>query len=138
MVDKLNQKITDITEDLNKELELDMSNLDKVIMRLPMIYNNYLQKWYAASRQIDILEIEMSNMWGELYGYYKVSYEFDLTNAELKTMIENNVDRNKVKLKLMQVKTYVEFLEKCLENINNCRWTAKSMIDYHTFITGNK
>lgn len=131
-------KIEEMTEALNKELEFDLTNLDRVLVRLPMLYNNYLQEWYHTARVIDKLEIEMSNMYIELYGYYKATYEFDLTIAEIKTFIDNNVDRNSIKSKLLTAKTYVEFLEKSMENINNCRWSIKSLIDYENFKNGNR
>lgn len=131
-------KIEEMTEALNKELEFDLTNLDRVLVRLPMLYNNYLQEWYHTARVIDKLEIEMSNMYTELYGYYKVSYDFDLTNAEIKTFIENNVDRNKIKANLLTAKTYVTFLEKSMENINNARWSIKSLIDYENFKSGSR
>ena len=131
-------KIEQMVEDLDKELEFDLTNLDKVLVRLPMLYNNYLLEWFNASRAIDKLDIEMSNMYAELFGYYKVHYEVDLTNQEVKSMIENNVDRNIVKSKLVAAKTYVSFLEESMENINNCRWSAKSLLDYENFKSGNK
>lgn len=127
-----------MTAELDKELEFDLTNVDKVLVRLPMLYNKYLQEWFHAARAIDKLEIEMSNMYAELFGYYKVHYEFDLTNQEVKSMIENNVDRNAVRQKLLAAKTYVTFLEKSMENINNARWSAKSLLDYENFKAGNK
>lgn len=131
-------KIEELTAKLDKELEFDLTNLDRVLVRLPMLYNEYLQEWFHAARAIDKLEIEMSNMYAELFGHYKVHYEFDLTNAEVKSMIENNVDRNTVKQKLLAAKTYVVFLEKSMDNINNARWSAKSLLDYENFKAGNK
>lgn len=127
-----------MTLELDKELEFDLTNVDKVLVRLPMLYNKYLQEWFNAARAIDKLEIEMSNMYAELFGYYKVHYEFDLTNQEVKSMIENNVERNTVRAKLLAAKTYVMFLEKSMDNINNARWSAKSLLDYENFKQGNK
>jgi len=131
-------KIEQMVVDLDKELEFDLTNLDKVLVRLPMLYNQYLLEWFNAARAIDKLEIEMSNMYAELFGYYKVHYEVDLSSAEVKAMIENNVERNAVKSKLSAAKTYVSFVEKSMDNINNARWSAKSLLDYENFKQGNK
>lgn len=131
-------RITKMMEDLDKELEFDLSNLDKVVVRLPMLYNKYLQEWYYTSRAIDKLDIEMSNMYAELFGYYKVHYEVNLSSAEVKSMIENNVDRNVVKQKLSAAKTYAAFLEKSMQLITDTRWSMKALLDYNNFIAGNK
>lgn len=131
-------KVEQMSLDLQKELKFDITNLDKVLVRLPYLYSEYLQEWYNASRAIDKLEIEMSNMYAELFGHYKIHFEIDLTTAEVKSMIENNVERNEIKTRLYAAKTYVEFLEKSMQTITDARWSIKSLLDYNLFISGSR
>ena len=131
-------KIEKMILELDKETQFDITNMDSVLVRLPMLYNKFLGEWFNASRAIDKLEIEMSNMYAELFGYYRVHYEIDLTTAEVKAMIENNTDRNKIKEKLSAAKTYVSFIEKAMQSITDTKWGIKNLLEYHQFVNGSK
>ena len=115
---------------IQKLMNIDSNNLDSKLKEIGKLYAIVLKKYKETLYLLNKKEIELSNAWAERYSYYKCDYDFQLTNAEIKNFIDNDIETSELRLEVKNLKTDCEVLEKHLKNIDSLRWDIKSLIEY--------
>lgn len=111
-------------------MNINQNNLDQKLKEIGKLYAIVLKKYKETLYALNKKEIELSNVWAERYSYYKCSYDFQLTNAEIKNFIDNDIETSQLRLEIKNLKTDCEVLEKHLKNIESLRWDIKTLIEY--------
>ena len=115
---------------IQKVMDINQSNIDEKLKEIGKLYSIVLKKYKETLYLLNKKEIELSNAWAERYSYYKCDYDFQLTNAEIKNFIDNDIETSELRLEVKNLKTDCEVLEKHLKNIDSLRWDIKSLIEY--------
>ena len=111
-------------------MDINPNNLDSKLKEIGKFYAIVLKKYKESLYALNKKEIELSNAWAERYSYYKCDYDFQLTNAEIKNFIDNDIETSGLRLEVKSLKTDCEVLEKHLKNIESLRWDIKTLVDY--------
>lgn len=111
-------------------LQINTNNLDSKLKEIGKLYAIVLKKYKESLYALNKKEIELSNAWAERYSYYKCDYDFQLTNAEIKNFIDNDIETSELRLEVKNLKADCEVLEKHLKNIESLRWDIKTLVDY--------
>lgn len=111
-------------------MDIEQNNLDKKLKEIGKLYSIVLKKYKETLYALNKKEIELSNAWAERYSYYKCDYDFQLTNAEIKNFIDNDVKTSELRLEVKNLKADCEVLEKHLKNIESLRWDIKTLVEY--------
>lgn len=111
-------------------MDINQNNLDQKLKEIGKLYAIVLKKYKETLYNLNKKEIELSNAWAERYSYYKCDCDFQLTNAEIKNFIDNDIETSQLRLEIKNLKTDTEVLEKHLKNIESLRWDIKTLIEY--------
>lgn len=115
---------------IQKLMDINPNNLDTKLKEIGKLYSIVLKKYKETLYLLNKKEIELSNAWAERYSYYKCDFDFQLTNAEIKNFIDNDVETSELRLEVKNLKTDAEVLEKHLKNIESLRWDIKTLVEY--------
>ena len=115
---------------IQKLMDINPNNLDSKLKEIGKLYSIVLKKYRETLYLLNKKEIELSNAWAERYSYYKCDFDFQLTNAEIKNFIDNDVETSELRLEVKNLKTDAEVLEKHLKNIESLRWDIKTLVEY--------
>ena len=111
-------------------LNFDSSNLDETLRKCGKLYAVVLKKYKNVLLELNKKEIEYSDLYAIRYSYYKCDYDLQLTQSEIKTFLENDIETSKLRLEIKNLKTEAEILEKHLKNIESTRWDIKTLVDF--------
>lgn len=111
-------------------MQINSNNIDSKLKEIGKLYAIVLKKYKETLYALNKKEIELSNTWAERYSYYKCDYDFQLTSAEIKNFIDNDIETSELRLEVKNLKADCEVLEKHLKNIESLRWDIKALIDY--------
>lgn len=111
-------------------MDINPNNLDEKLKEIGKTYSIVLKKYKETLYALNKKEIELSNAWAERYSYYKCDFDFQLTNAEIKNFIDNDIETSELRLEVKNLKTDCEVLEKHLKNIESLRWDIKTLVEY--------
>ena len=115
---------------IQKLMDINPNNLDEKLKEIGKTYSIVLKKYKETLYALNKKEIELSNAWAERYSYYKCDFDFQLTNAEIKNFIDNDIETSELRLEVKNLKTDCEVLEKHLKNIESLRWDIKTLVEY--------
>lgn len=115
---------------IERLMDINQNNLDQKLKEIGKLYAIVLKKYKESLYALNKKEIELSNVWAERYSYYKCDYDFQLTNAEIKNFIDNDIETSQLRLEIKNLKTDCEVLEKHLKNIESLRWDIKTLVEY--------
>ena len=111
-------------------MDINPNNLDEKLKEIGKLYSIVLKKYKETLYALNKKEIELSNAWAERYSYYKCDFDFQLTNAEIKNFIDNDIETSELRLEVKNLKADCEVLEKHLKNIESLRWDIKTLVEY--------
>ena len=115
---------------IERLMDFNPNNLDQKLKEIGKLYAIVLKKYKETLYALNKKEVELSNVWAERYSYYKCDYDFQLTNAEIKNFIDNDIETSQLRLEIKNLKTDTEILEKHLKNIESLRWDIKTLVEY--------
>ena len=115
---------------IERLMDFNPNNLDQKLKEIGKLYAIVLKKYKETLYALNKKEVELSNVWAERYSYYKCDYDFQLTNAEIKNFIDNDIETSQLRLEIKNLKTDTEVLEKHLKNIESLRWDIKTLVEY--------
>ena len=115
---------------IERLMDFNPNNLDQKLKEIGKLYAIVLKKYKETLYALNKKEVELSNAWTERYSYYKCDYDFQLTNAEIKNFIDNDIETSQLRLEIKNLKTDTEVLEKHLKNIESLRWDIKTLVEY--------
>ena len=115
---------------IERLMDFNQNNLDQKLKEIGKLYAIVLKKYKETLYALNKKEIELSNAWAERYSYYKADFDFQLTNAEIKNFIDNDIETSQLRLEIKNLKTDTEVLEKHLKNIESLRWDIKTIVEY--------
>lgn len=111
-------------------LDFERNPIDESLKKLGVLYSIVLKKYKTALYELNKFEADLSERYAERYSYYKCDYDFQLTNAEIKAFIENDIETKELRLKIKNTQADINVLEKHLKNIEQTRWDIKTLIDF--------
>lgn len=115
---------------IERLMDFNPNNLDQKLKEIGKLYAIVLKKYKETLYALNKKEVELSNVWAERYSYYKCDYDFQLTNAEIKNFIDNDIETSQLRLEIKNLKTDTEVLEKHLKNIESLRWDIKTLVEF--------
>ena len=115
---------------IERLMDFNPNNLDQKLKEIGKLYAIVLKKYKETLYALNKKEIELSNVWAERYSYFKCDCDFQLTNAEIKNFIDNDIETSQLRLEIKNLKTDTEVLEKHLKNIESLRWDIKTLVEY--------
>jgi hypothetical protein len=123
-------------EEYEKDIQWEFNKMDKYLQQLPSIISKYQNHWFKLKRAYDKIEREHDDNWAVRFSYYKHDYDIKLTNSEIKDFLNKDIELNKYKHQAKQLFTQIEWIERCLKNLDSIRWDLKNALDYQKFIAG--
>jgi hypothetical protein len=139
----------DLKAMVQKDIQLDQTQLDQESARTPQIHNKYLlffmEEKLSLSRMTSELDILRKKKW--LYFSGKMTQEeldkegwdqFDLhiLKQDVDRLIEADDQIIKQRLKVDYQREKVNYLENVIKIINNRQWNIRSIIDWTKFTNG--
>lgn len=134
---------------VQKDIQLDQTQLDHESARTPQIHNKYLlffmEEKLSLSRMVTELEVTKKKKWMYYNGHMSQEEldaegweQFDLRvlKQDIDRLIEADNDVIKLKLKVEYQKEKVNYLENIIKIINNRQWNIRSIIDWAKFTNG--
>jgi hypothetical protein len=120
-----------LMEEIEADIKVDKNDLSKMTLELPWIYNKYLKRYLAEMRTLGELESDLVKYHGERFKYYKIDYERRMDNKfEIEEMINQEPEYNKLCRDKKKQESYVQYIEKSLDNIKNISYQVKNHIEW--------
>ena len=129
-------ELAKIIEEYERDVIWEFSKMDKYIQALPMTVQKYQGYWFTLKRELDKIDDEYDDKWMSRYIYYKNDFDIKLSSSEIKDFLSKDLELNKLKKKQRQLISSIEYLEKCLKNLDNIRWDISRCIDFEKFKSG--
>lgn len=126
----------DIIAEYEEDIKWDRDKCDKYLMIVPSLIAKYQGYWFKMKKQLDKLEAEHDDKWIVRFQYYKHDFDIKLTNSEIRDFLTKDKELTQLKNKARSMLINVEYIEKCLKNIDSIRWDIKNYLDYQKFISG--
>ena len=120
----------------NEFIKFEMNEIDLKLLELPSMVGLYQNIFYTLKQKHTKYQYETDSKWTERYLYYKNDFNFTLSNAEIKSFIEKDIEYLNLKLKTQKVVDVLEQVEIVLKGLDSMRWTIKSLIDWEKFKQG--
>lgn len=129
-------KLSELQEEYLVDIKWEFSKVEKYLQLLPSTIAKYQNIWLRYKKQLDKTEIEFDDLWISRFTYYKNDFDIKLSNSEIKDFINKDVELNNIRKKQKYLITAIEFVEKCMKNLDSIRWDIKNVIEYNKFING--
>ena len=139
-------RLSELQEEVAKDLKLDRTDLDVESIRTPEIHNKYFKEYTNHSLALHKLEIELKALVKEKWEYYSGNADpsvykekpFDLKvlRQDVSMYIEADPEVQQTKLVIAGRRATVEFLEGVIKQINNRNWIIRNAIEFLKFKQG--
>ena len=139
-------KLNDIIAEIEKDTQIDYSNLDREVLNIAYLHGKYYKYYMDELKIFKALSIEFDRLKKEKYEYYlgKADDDVYIDNPLDKKILRNEVDLyldadnvlSDKKWKIEQQKIKVEYLESFIKTLNNRGFHIKSAIDFIKFKNG--
>lgn len=126
----------EIQLEYENDIKWEFNKMDKYLQQLPASISKYQNYWFKLKRQYDKLEKEHDDLWIARFTYYKHDYDIKLTTSEIKDFLTKDSELTKVKHQAKKVITQIEWIERCLKNLDSIRWDLKNTLEYQKFVAG--
>ena len=120
----------------NEFIKFETSQIEEKLHFLPSMIGYYQNVFYTLRQKHTKYNYAMDATWQEKYLYYKNEFNFSLTNAEIKSFIEKDLEYLEAKLKLRKITDILEQVEMVLKGLDNMRWTIHDLIAWEQFQQG--
>ncbi len=117
-------------------IEFEIIQLDEKLLQLPSVIGFYQDIFFTLKQKHTKYLHDKDCRWTERYMYYKNDFNFSLTNAEIKSFIEKDLEYLELKLKVQKVTDVLEQVEIILKGLDNFRWTIQNLITWQKFQAG--
>lgn len=115
---------------IEKLMDYNINTIEETIKNCGKIYSILLKKYKLALSDLNSLEISLSNKWAERYSYYKCDYDIQLTQQEIKSFIENDLETSQLRFQIKEKMSEIKVIEGHLKNIDSVRWDIKTLLEY--------
>ena len=132
----MSRQIDPIFDKYYQFIEFETSEIDERLTQLPSIIGFYQDAFYTLKQKHTKYQYEKDSKWQERYLYYKNEFNFTLTNNEIKSFIEKDIEYLDLKLKVQKVIDVLEQIEAILKSLDNLRWTIHDLISWEKFKQG--
>ncbi len=142
-------KLEEIRAMVEKDLQLNETELDTESMRVPQIHGKYLNLMFDERLMLKKSEADYSVLKRQKWEYYsgKMSEEtlkdlgweqFDLKilRQDLDKYLESDADLIALSLKVMYQKEKVTYIESVVKAISQLQWNIRNAIEWKKFIHG--
>ena len=141
--------LNELYEMVNKDLEIDKTELDTESLRTPQIHNKYLilhsKEKLKLEHVLSEKKVKRRNKW--LYYTGKMSQEdldrygwepFDLVilKTEVDRFVESDEEMIKLSAKITLQQEVVSYLESVVKMIANRQWNIRAALDWIKFTQG--
>ena len=120
----------------NNFIEFETQQIELRLQELPSMVGYYQDIFYTLKQKHTKYQHETDCEWTAKYLYYKNDFNFTLTNAEIKSFIEKDLEYLNLKLKTKKVTDVLEQVEIVLKGLSDFGWTIKNLIDWKKFQAG--
>ena len=128
--------IEQLKEEYEKDITWEFKDLATYMATIPLKIAKYQNYWFGLKNTHDRLEKEYNDKWIIRYMYYKQDFDITLKDTEIRLFLEKDTELNEIKLKLKKIINIIEWLEKCMKNLDSIRWDCKLTLETQKFING--
>ena len=125
-----------IFDKYNEFIKFSVPDIEEKLHFLPSMIGYYQNVFYTLRQKHTRYNHQLDSTWQEKYLYYKNDFNFSLTNAEIKSFIEKDLEYLEAKFKLRKVTDLLEQVEMVLKGLDNFRWTIHDLIAWEQFQQG--
>lgn len=130
------KSFADIQKEYLEDVSWDEFNASSKLANSSRYIVKYQNYYYSTINKINTVQEEINKKYQELYLYYKLDFEIQLKDNEIKTFIETNVEYSKLKSGTEKLKCTANYFEQCIKNINAMRYDIKNFLDIEKFKAG--
>jgi hypothetical protein len=119
-------KQLDFLEEARKDLEFDITNVDRLSLRIPLLQEKYARMVMFQKAEVKKAEYRLKEVEAERHEFYMTQYSYKVDRRDVDKYIwgdEKYINANKVldghKIKLEYLQTIMGALDKASWNINN-------------------
>lgn len=128
--------IEQLKEEYEKDITWEFKDLATYMATIPLKIAKYQNYWFGLKNTHDRLEKEYNDKWIIRYMYYKQDFDITLKDTEIRLFLEKDTELNEIKLKLKKIINIIEWLEKCMKNLDSIRWDCKLTLETQKFLNG--
>jgi len=126
----------DIQEEYLEDVSWDEYNSSSKLANSAKYVVKYQNYYYSTVIKITKVQEEMNKKYQELYLYYKLDFDIQLKDNEIKNFIETNVEYSKLKSATEKLKSTANYFETCIKNVNSMRYDIKNFLEVEKFKAG--
>lgn len=128
------KELNGILDNIERDLKYDESNIDKLMLNLPLIHSKYIAIFSAAQKLYRDLEVDLKELHAKRYKYYKEDYDRRMDNkSEIDEMIHQEKEYIELLREVRKQETVCNFLERSVDNIKNMNYVIKSYVDWKRY-----
>ena len=138
--------LDDLFLEVDKDLTIDDSKLDRESLRTPYLYDKYLKFHCTYKLAYKNVEEEYNKLYLQKYHYYigkadpevyrEKPFDLKVLKGDVNMYLDADEEMSKMRKAVEYSKTKVEYLEKTLKNIQDRNWHIKAAIDWRKFLEG--
>ncbi|MCK5538566.1 MAG: recombination mediator protein UvsY [Bacteroidales bacterium] len=136
MVPTTSTEFDTLFDKYNSFVKFEVNQIDQRLTDLPSVVSYYQSMFYTLKSKHTKNQHELDSKWQEKYMYYKTDYNISLTNAEIKSFIEKDLEYLEIKFRLRKITDVLEQVELVLKGLDNMRWTIHDLISWEKFKQG--
>ena len=138
--------LDDLFLEVDKDVTIDDSELDRESLRTPYLYDKYLKFLVTVSIAYKNVEENYNKMRLEKYHYYtgkadpevykNEPFDLKVMKTDVHMYLDADSDLSDMRKSLEYSNQRIEYVKKTLKNIQDRNWNIKNAIDWRKFKEG--
>ncbi len=128
--------IDKLKDEYEEDIKWEFTDIGVFMSTIPIKIAKYQRMWFDLRNTHDKYAKEYDDLWIKRFMWYKQEFDISLSNTEIKVFLEKDTELNNIRLKQKRILVVLEFLEKCMKNLDSIRWDCKLSLEYQKFING--
>ena len=138
--------LSELQDQVDRDLKIDDTELDMESIRTPQLHNKYLKLYTKYSLQLKKAQDDYKTLYRWKWEYYtgkappdvyhEQPFDLKVLKADVSMYLDSDKDVQELGQKEAYIQAVVTYLERILREINNRNWTIRNTIEWKKFIHG--
>lgn len=141
-------KYDELKEEWKSDCNIDVGNLAKESLRIPLLHNKYYQEYISHNKSLKKLELEYQEHYKIRHAYYsgrlseEELQEYNLEQfplilkSDIAVYLNSDKKLQEITMRIFVQKQICDFLESIIKTLNNRTFQIKNAIDFIKFENG--
>lgn len=134
--EQLTELLRKIKEEYMEDSEYTPLTIEQYLLGLAGKVAKYINYWLRFKTYYSDIDEQYNAVYMLRYSYYKEECNVNYSQSEIKDMISHDPELADLRVKKHFIIASMEYLEKCIDNLNKSRYDITNYVEMQKFLAG--